>query len=297
SSAPYENKYTIAVKEIENGRVSGYINRNLKEGDVVEVMPPMGNFTYNFSPDNSKHYLFFAAGSGITPVISLIKQGLHEEPNSKFTLFFSNKTEQDIIYKNELEELAASHPNFKIYHVFTRQACDNKVLEGRINKQKCFDLMEAFPEIKNADEVFVCGPEPMILEVKKAFTEKGYQENQIHFELFTTPTQQPEALQGKTETDFQGKAHVIVIMDGEEYEFDMDASKENILDAAIEHGVDAPFSCKGAVCCTCKAKVMEGKAVMDMNYALTDEEVEEGYVLTCQAHPATPKVVVDYDEI
>lgn len=294
SSAPFENDFRIAAKKIQGGKMSSFLNDNLKEGDEVEIMTPQGNFVLN--PEDEKHYVGFAAGSGITPLISMIKTVL-SQTNSKFTLFFGNKTEASTIFKNELDALKGQYQErFQLNYIYSQQTANDKLFEGRISKTKFEELVRANIDLLKADGFYLCGPEQMINEVSEGLTYLGVNINKVHFELFIVPVKASES-QTIIESDFKGTSHVTVIMDGEEIEFDLASDGDFILDAAIDNGVDAPFSCKGAVCCTCKAQVVEGEVVMEMNYSLSDAEVQEGFILTCQAHPATDKVVVDFDVV
>ena len=289
SSAPQENEYRIGVKKINGGKMSSFLHDNLNVGDELEVMPPEGNFLLN---NVSGHAVGFAAGSGITPIISMIKTVL--QANGTFTLFYVNKTVEDVIFKNELESIKDRFPNnFILHYIYTREEIGNPLFEGRVTHDKCRELVCLTGDTLKADGYYLCGPEEMVANITDALKELGVNENKIHFELFTVTTKSSE--KPVLSSEFSGQSQVSVIMDVEEFDFELRGDGDFILDAAIENGADAPFSCKGAVCCTCKAKVIEGKAVMEMNYSLSDNEVEEGYILTCQAHPASERVVVDYD--
>lgn len=291
SSSPYvDNLYEVAVKQVKNGIVSTYINKELKEGDIVDVMPPQGNFILEPNIENSKHYVAFAAGSGITPIISMIKTVVSQEQNSRFTLIYSNKTKDKTIFEKELESL--KNNKFNIINIYTEEDTDDILTKGRITKEKAISILNKFG-LTNADEFYICGPEEMIFSVEKSLEEIGVNKDNVNFELFTTPTLLASE---ENNNSFEGDAKIIVIYDDEETEFTLNSKGDTILDAAMENDVDVPFSCKGAVCCTCKAIVTKGKAVMTANYSLTEDEVEEGYILTCQAHPASEEVVVDFDE-
>lgn len=293
-SAPHENDFRVAVKKITNGKMSSFLNDELKAGDVLEIMPPMGGFT--LAPENDKIYVAFAAGSGITPIISMIKSVLNNS-NSKFVLYYGNKTSDATIFKNELDELVKQFAGrLTINYIYTQQESANKLFEGRISRAKFEEFVRNNTEMLKADGFYMCGPEQMINEVSEGLEYLGVDKEKIHFELFTTPTVINDDVE-KTLSDFSGNAQMTVIMDGDEFEFELASDGDFILDASMDQGVDAPFSCKGAVCCTCKAQVIEGKAVMEMNYALSEEEVAEGFILSCQAHPASEKVVVDFDVI
>ena len=285
---------TVAVKRVENGLVSSYLNEVLKENDEIEVMTPEGNFTLETDQAKKRKFVGFAAGSGITPIMSMIKELSMDETETVFTLFYSNKMESDVIFKHQLDQLAGD--NLKINYIYTRQKLNNPLLEGRIDKSKATELIKADLSCLNADAFYLCGPEEMIFNVKSALEEFGVLNTKIKFELFTTPVLMAEKpKQQEADENFDGEALVTVIYDDEETDFNLNKDGDTILDAAMDNDVDVPFSCKGAVCCTCKAKVTEGKVTMDANYALSDQEVEDGYVLACQSHPASAKVTLDFD--
>ena len=285
---------TVAVKRVENGLVSSYLNEVFKENDEIEVMTPEGNFTLETGQAKKRKFVGFAAGSGITPIMSMIKELSMDETETVFTLFYSNKMESDVIFKHQLDQLAGD--NLKINYIYTRQKLNNPLLEGRIDKSKATELIKADLSCLNADAFYLCGPEEMIFNVKSALEEFGVLKTKIKFELFTTPVLMAEKpKQQEADENFDGEALVTVIYDDEEIDFNLNKDGDTILDAAMDNDVDVPFSCKGAVCCTCKAKVTEGKVTMDANYALSDQEVEDGYVLACQSHPASAKVTLDFD--
>ncbi len=294
SSSPSQNELRVAVKRIENGVFSAYATKTLKTGDSLEVMPPMGNFSVSPTATNCKNYVFFAAGSGITPVISMIKAILESEKDSTIFLFYGNKTAADTIFKNELDQLAAANPNFKLSYILSREESGNALTNGRIDKSKCDTLFNASLSSLELAGIYSCGPQEMIMAVKEYFISKGVNADKIHFELFTATA---PAKDTKTESSTVAvEASVTVIMDDEPYTFKLNTVGKSILQAAQDAGADVPFSCKGGVCCTCKAKVMEGSAKMDLNYALEADEVEAGFILTCQSHPTSEKLVVSFDE-
>ncbi|MDC0339072.1 FAD-binding oxidoreductase [Flavobacteriales bacterium] len=292
-SSPFSGEpIRIAVKRVDKGLVSNHINDVIKIGDQIEVMSPQGNFTLETSLEQ-KTYVAFAAGSGITPIWSMIKSVLDNEPGSKFVLFYGNKTSDSTIFKNEIDSLTGDR--LSVYHILSREETGNSITNGRIDKNKATELLKSNLDLLKSKAFFMCGPEEMIFNVKDVLQNLGVSEDKIKFELFTTPV----LLAAEKEVEvsnFTGTAKVKVIYDEEEITFDLSSDGENVLEAAMKHDVDAPFSCKGAVCCTCKAKVTEGKMIMDANYALSDEEVAEGFVLACQAHPASENVVLDFDE-
>ena len=292
-SSPFAGEeMRIAVKRVENGLVSNFINDSIKIGDRIEVMPPQGNFILETSKEQ-KTYVGFVAGSGITPVWSMIKSVLQNEPLSKFILFYGNKTSESTIFKNDIDSLVGDR--LIVHHILSREETGNTVLSGRINETKAIELLNSDLDLLKAHCYFMCGPEEMIFSVRNALQGLGVSDDKIKYELFTTPVLFAEEKEVVI-SEFKGMAKVKVIYDDEEVEFDLDSDGDNVLDVAMKHDVDAPFSCKGAVCCTCKAKVTQGRMTMDANYALSDEEVAEGFVLACQAHPASENVTLDFDE-
>jgi ring-1,2-phenylacetyl-CoA epoxidase subunit PaaE len=294
-SAPFENEWRVAIKQVEGGKFSSYANASLKAGDTLEVMTPTGSFTTELNPTNKKQYVLVAAGSGITPVLSLAKAILKEEPHSEVSLFYGNKGFASIIFREELEGLKNQYMDrLRLVHILSRESLGNPLQKGRIDAQKVKDLHKVFLQNQAIDAVFVCGPEEIIHAVKDSFTELGVDAKNIHFELFGTPVVKKEVA-AKANVE-QIISNVTVIIDGDSLEIALDSTAENILDAAQKAGGDLPFACKGGVCCTCKAKILEGTARMDVNYALEPDEVEAGYILTCQAHPTSEKLIVSFDD-
>ncbi|PBQ32509.1 phenylacetic acid degradation protein [Sphingobacteriaceae bacterium] len=293
-SSPYsEKELRVAIKEVNGGLVSTYINRELKVGDMIEVMTPMGNFHTVLSGAKSKNYVLFAGGSGITPMMSILKSVLYVEKQSKITLIYANRSEETSIFREELDVISGNNPNLTVVHVYDQPIQKISDLQtGILTTEKTKTLVETFGGL-NADEYFVCGPAPMMENVKTTLEALKVPKEKIHIEYFTAVIE--AVAKAEVATGGNVNAKVKVLQYGIETEFNLETSSISILDAAIEAGVDAPFSCKGAVCCTCRAKVLEGQVKMTANFALTDAEVEEGFILTCQAHPITPTVVIDYD--
>ncbi|NEN24411.1 2Fe-2S iron-sulfur cluster binding domain-containing protein [Cryomorpha ignava] len=295
SSPVADSDLRIAVKAVENGKVSTFLNNGISVGQELEVMNPMGNFFVEMPSDKEQHFVAFAAGSGITPILSLLKTALAVNETNKFSLFYGNKSTDDIIFKQELNELVVKYENrLQVHHILSREKTADKLFEGRISPEKCLDLLMNFEEIQNADAYFLCGPYDMTMGLKDKLIEFGIPKEKVHFELFTTVEKEtgPEIGESpSTSTDTK----VTIVLDGEETELTI-SGNESVLDAALDAGLDAPYACTGGSCCTCRAKLMEGSVKMDVNYALTDQEVENGYILTCQSHPTSPKIVVDYDE-
>ena len=295
-TAPFENELRVAVKKVEGGKFSAFANAALKAGDELDILPPTGKFNTKLSSQNAKQYLAFAAGSGITPVISIIKTTLQTEPASSFTLVFGNRGRSTIIFFEELEGLKNQYINrFNFINILSREKTDAPINFGRIDPEKLSALNKLI-DYKNTDEFFICGPEEMIFCVKDFLELLGIDKKKIHFELFTTPGQQLAVGKKQLAVNTSGPTSKITVkLDGRSFDFNLGFNSENILDAALKQGADLPFACKGGVCCTCKAKLLLGEVEMDVNWGLEQEEVEQGYILTCQSHPKTEKVVVDFD--
>ena len=296
-SAPFENELRVAVKKVVGGKFSTYANSILKAGETLEVLPPTGKFNTKLKTQNAKQYLAFAAGSGITPVISIIKTTLQTEPESSFTLVFGNRGRHSIIFFEELEGLKNKYLNrFNFINILSREKTDAPINSGRINADKLIELNKLI-DYKNIDDFFICGPEEMIFCVKDFLEQMNIDKKKIHFELFTTPgLKQSSVVSRESSANESGpQSKITVKLDGRSFDFNLGFNAENILDAALKQGADLPFACKGGVCCTCKAKLLEGEVDMDVNWGLEQEEVEQGFILTCQSHPKTEKVVVDFD--
>jgi len=298
-SAPSENDFRVAIKQTGGGKFSTWANLHLKKGDVMEVLPPTGKFNTPLNPSARKNYLAFAAGSGITPVLSILKTTLVTEPQSQFTLIYGNRERKSIIFREELENLKNKFMNrFQLIHILSREMTDSPIHQGRINEEKCEEISDKLVELETYDAIFLCGPEEMIFTVKKFLEQKGIGADKIHFELFNTPVSHQKELIIPTEKNTgipAGLSTIQIRLDGIVSSFTLSAEGDTILNAALKHGIDLPFACKGGVCSTCRAKLQQGEVEMDLNYALEAEEVEKGFVLTCQSHPKTENVFVDFD--
>ncbi|RMG83105.1 MAG: phenylacetate-CoA oxygenase/reductase subunit PaaK [Bacteroidetes bacterium] len=296
-ASPFENDLRVAIKKLEGGAFSTFANERLSVGDTLEVMPPAGNFhPAPLSPDHQKHYVAFAAGSGITPVISILKAVLETEPQSHFTLFYGNRYSDSIIFKEQLEGLKNKYiGRFSLHHILSQEHPGADLFYGRIDEEKCRIFCQTLIDWREVDAFFICGPEAMIYSVKETLLELGVEPNKIHFELFTSPV----GKLGRKNTASAPRSvisRVKTTIDGNTFEFDLTSPEDTILEAAHKTGADLPFACKGGVCCTCKAKLLEGEVEMEVNYGLEPEEVEQGYILTCQAHPKTERIVVSFDD-
>ncbi|MCW8876369.1 MAG: phenylacetate-CoA oxygenase/reductase subunit PaaK [Kangiellaceae bacterium] len=293
-------KLTVGIKRIETGVFSNFANEKLEKGMTLEVMPPQGHFYTEVDGGNNKHYLMVAVGSGITPMLSHIETILEAEPNSIVTLIYGNKSTPLMMFREKLCFLKNKFiTRLHWINLFTREENDAELFNGRISAQKLIDLHAAkMVDLDGVDEVFLCGPETMINEVNEFFKANNKPTENIHYELFFAGSAEESAHEKQAErVEKYGEkiAKVSVKVAGRKTLLDLAMGGDNILDAAMENGADLPFSCKGGVCATCKAKVVKGKVEMDMNHSLTPQEVEEGMILTCQSHPISDEVEVDFD--
>lgn len=293
----------VAIKRIEGGAFSNHAHASFRRGDVLAVMPPQGNFFTELDPSASRRYLCIAAGSGITPILSIVKSVLAREPRSEVTLIYGNQRTGTIMFREELGFLKNRYlGRFNWINILSREEQEASVLHGRINNRKGGELdRKHLITIRAFDEFFLCGPESMISEVSRGLRAEGIDESRIHYELFYANAEDAEQVIRKHHQraeQFGGRtARVSVTVGGRSGSFDLGADGENILDAAMAAGLDVPYSCKGGVCATCKAKLISGEVDMDINHALSAEEVAAGYVLTCQAHPISDAVALDFDQV
>ncbi|RZN84331.1 MAG: 2Fe-2S iron-sulfur cluster binding domain-containing protein [Winogradskyella sp.] len=296
-SSPLDKQWQVAVKQIPGGKFSTYVNEELKSGDRIEVMTPSGVFGVECSPNISKNYLFFSAGSGITPVLSMIKAHLAAESNSTCKLFYVNKTAKSIIFKEELEQLRNTYfGRLEIYYFLTKERRDIELFNGRFDDDKMQVLTKTFIDIPDTSEVFLCGPEQMVKYVSDYLIDAGLPKELVHFELFVTGLSEEDIKRAERLAQQNVEGTEVTIVDGgKEFLFTMTKEYDNILDAALGAGADLPFACKGGVCSTCKCEVIDGSVEMKINYALDDKEVSQNLVLSCQAVPTSDKVVVDFD--
>ncbi len=289
----------IGIKRVSGGRFSNWANDNLKPGDTLEAMPPTGGFHAPLQADAQKHYLGFAGGSGITPVLSIIKTTLAREPASQFTLLYANRSVSTIMFREELEDLKNIYMGrFNVIHILEDDAQEIDLFTGRIDAKKCEALFSGWIDIDAVDLAYICGPEPMMLGIVEALKQHGIDESRIKYELFETAAATGQRAEQPSPRRAEGLEEVeaSVTLDGTTRVFRMSKTGQSLLEAALENHLDVPFSCKSGICSTCKAKVLEGEVEMVANHALEDYEVEQGYVLTCQCHPVSDRVAVDYDQ-
>lgn len=293
-----EGLLQVGIKKVDGGAFSTWANEEIKVGDKLEAMPPMGSFHTSLDAGAAKHYLAFAGGSGITPVLSILKTVLAREPQSRFTLVYANRAVNTIMFREEIEDLKNLFMGrLNIIHVLESDAQDIDLFAGRVDAEKCGLLFKSWIHLDDIDAAFICGPEPMMLAIAEALKEHGMKDEQIKFELFASS--QPGRARQKVVSDAASRKDnqttAKVTLDGESRTFKMPKDM-SLLEAAIENNVDAPYACKAGVCSTCRAKVLEGEVEMITNHALEDYEVDRGYVLTCQCLPISDNVVFDYDQ-
>ena len=289
-SSPKSDSFTIGVKKVDKGGFSDYANTKLAAGDVLEVMPPEGRFTFG-SKGSPKNIAAFAAGSGITPIMSIAKAVLESDPKSRFVLVYGNKSYKETMFYTDLVKMELDHSNRFFVYFVTSQTQEDDSLFGRIDTSTVNYALKNKHKNIDFDGYYLCGPEKMIDLVSDTLQENDISKEKIHFELFTSTEildELPEKPEGQTE--------LTVTVDDEEFSLTMN-KKERVLDAVLKEQIDAPYSCQGGVCSSCIARVTEGKAEMAQNQILTDGEIEEGFILTCQAHPLTPVLKVDYDDV
>ena len=295
-SAPGDGPLEIGVRIQPDGRFSGFVAEHLHAGDVLQVMPPFGQFHASIDPANEKTYLAFASGSGITPIISIMKATLGQEPGSRFLLFYGNRRQNTTMFIDDLYALKNRFPErLQLYFLFTREEPEYPIFSGRLDHEKTGELYRKFCNGLDPDEAFICGPDTMIETVRTALRELGMDDEVIHAERFGAPRKKPLASPSEpatAELDFS----ITVIMDGHKKSFQMSSEGGSIVDAAAENGIELPYSCKAGVCATCRTHVREGEVRMDSNYGLEPWEVEKGYVLACQSHPVSDRVTLDYDK-
>jgi ring-1,2-phenylacetyl-CoA epoxidase subunit PaaE len=294
-----ENELRVAIKKLEGGKFSSHAHDHFKPSMVLDVMAPTGNFILNLQREHKKHYIAFAAGSGITPVISLLKTILFSEPLSRCTLVYGNRNRSSVIFREELLALKNVYPErFQLILIFSREKMDAPVFEGRIDASRCEMLFKHIMPMAPDQEYLICGPAPMIFAVRDWLFTKNIPDKKIHFELFSDPGESgntyKKIIPWKEESAGK-KSQVTIRLDGISTEFQIPVEGPTILEAAIQDGADLPYACRAGVCASCRAKLVKGKVTMDQNYALAEVELDEGFILACQSHPASDKLEIDFD--
>jgi len=298
-SSPHEDELRVAIKKVEDGLFSSHAHETFKKSVVLDVLAPTGNFYLPLQASNKKHYVAFAAGSGITPVISILKAILKEEPLSRFTLIYGNRNRSSVIFREEILAFKNDHPEqFQLIPVFSREKMDAPVFEGRIDAAKCEIIFKQIVPLAADQEYLLCGPAPMIFAVRSWLMGKKVEEKKIHFELFSDPGESGPSgkkISGDKKESSEKKSLVTIRLDGVSADFQIPVEGPSILEAAIGAGADLPYACRAGVCASCRAKLVNGKVTMDQNYALAEEELEQGFILACQSHPASEKLMIDFD--
>ncbi len=290
-SSPESGDLRIAVKAVKNGYFSKFANDQLTIGKVLEVGTPEGKFTFEPDASKQKNYAAFVAGSGITPVMSILQTVLEKEPNSTFILVYGNKSIPDTIFYNQLHELQQKYVGrFFVHYVFSQQKIDDQLF-GRIDKSAVNFVLKNKHKEKDFDKFYLCGPEEMINLVTSVLKENNIKEKDIKFELFSASSSENEISKS-----LEGHTKITILLDDDETSFEM-SQKQNVLEAALKQGLDAPYSCQGGICSSCLARITKGSAEMKKNTILTDKEIAEGLILTCQAYPTSSEIFVDYDDV
>jgi ring-1,2-phenylacetyl-CoA epoxidase subunit PaaE len=290
-SSPNSDELRIAIKSVQNGHFSKFANENLKVGDIIEVGQPEGRFVFEPNAEKQKNYVGFAAGSGITPIMSIIQSVLESEPKSSFVLVYGNKTPEDTIFHQQLHDLHLKYvARFFVHYVYSKVNVEGELF-GRIDKSVVNFVLKNKHKEKEFSKYYLCGPETMINLVSDVLKEHHVAEKNILFELFSNQAGENEAAKSA-----DGHSKITIMVDDEETTFEM-SQKQTVLEAALKHGIDAPYSCQGGICSSCLARVTNGTAVMSKNSILTDSEIANGLILTCQAHPTSTEIYVDYDDV
>lgn len=294
-----DGELRVAVKRVAGGRFSAFANDVLAAGDVLEVMPPAGSFNVQLNPARQGNYLAVAAGSGITPILSIIKTTLEHEPHSRFTLLYGNRASTSALFREQLEDLKNRYlQRLNLIFVFSREQQDIDLYNGRIDADKCNLLFSRWLDAPCLDAAFICGPQSMTEMVRDSLKANGLAAERIHFELFAAADNEQRRQQREAaRVENPQSSQITVISDGRALAFDLPRNTLSVLDAGNAIGAELPYSCKAGVCSTCKCKVIEGEVEMDSNHALEDYEVAAGYVLSCQSYPLSAKVVLDFDQL
>jgi ring-1,2-phenylacetyl-CoA epoxidase subunit PaaE len=295
SSPDADGEWRVAIKKVQGGRGSVFLNEQVKIGDVLEVMAPEGNFTAPFSADRKKHYVLFAGGSGITPMLSILKTVLKTEPSSSVTLFYGNRDRESVIFFKQLQEIQSAHPDrFRVLHILENSGSDETgIQKGILDTEKNNSLIAEYIKEAALCEYFICGPGPMMECVKESLKNSGVPDNLVHIEYFSSGAPVKGSEQKENVSGYKN-AEITIICDGDEVHTVL-MSNESVLEAALRNNLDAPYACQGGSCCTCRAKLIEGKVEMKVNYALLESEVKEGFILTCQSYALSETLIVDYD--
>lgn len=295
-SAPFEGELRIAIKRVQDGVFSSWAHRELRPGHTIEVMEPSGSFHVPLAPELARHHVAFAAGSGITPILSILKTLLAEEPHSRATLIYGNRSSSSVLFKEELENLKDRYlDRFNLIFVLSREHQDIDLFNGRIDRSKCDQLLEHWIDPADIDFAYLCGPQSMMLDVSDSLQAHGLDKDRIKQEMFGAAPPVGTVRTARVIADSQPDCRVSVLLDGRRREFVMQRQNETLLDAALEQGIELPYSCKGGVCSTCRCRLTAGEVDMDVHFALEDYEIARGFILACQSYPVTNEIALDFD--
>lgn len=296
-SAAHERELKIVIKRVADGRFSSWAHDHLRVGQLVECMEPAGHFHVPLEPDRARHHLAFAAGSGITPILSLIKTTLHAEPLSRFSLIYGNRASSSVILREELEDLKDQFlSRFNLVFVLSREQLDIELFNGRIDREKCDRLLESWLDADDIDVAYICGPRSMMEAVSASLRAHGLDKSQVKMELFDAGLPLATALRRPPATEKGSQCQVTIIQDGRTRQLEIEKAQMTLLDAALEQGVELPYACKGGVCSTCRCKLVRGEVDMDAAFALEDYEIARGFILTCQSFPVSDELLLDFDQ-
>jgi len=291
-----EQLLQVAIKRVADGAFSNWAAETLRVGAVIDCLAPAGHFGVPVEPESERHHVAFAAGSGITPVLSIIKTVLSSEPASRVTLFYGNRASSTVLFKEELEDLKDRFmARFRLVFILSREQQEIELFNGRIDRAKCDALLERWIDPADIDVAYICGPKSMMSEVSESLRARGVDKARIRLELFDSGLSREPRQRPLTPVKGTSECTVTIVQDGRRREFGMPKNQQTILDAALEHGIELPYSCKGGVCSTCRCKKVKGEVDMDTVFALEDYEIERGFVLACQSFPVTDEVVLDFD--
>lgn len=295
-SAPFEGEVRIAIKRVQDGTFSSWAHREMQPGHTIDVMEPSGSFHVPLNPALTRHHVAFAAGSGITPILSILKSILVEEPRSRVTLVYGNRASSSVIFKEELENLKDRYlDRFNLIFVLSREHQDIDLFNGRIDRAKCDQMLERWIDPADIDFAYLCGPQTMMTAVSESLQAHGIALDRIRQELFGSSQGTAPRIRAASAEQTERDCKVSVQLDGRRREFSMERQRDTLLDAALEQGIELPYSCKGGVCSTCRCKLTAGEVEMDVHFALEDYEIARGFILTCQSYPLTKEIALDFE--
>jgi len=296
-SGVQEQQLRIAIKQIADGAFSNWAAENLKVGYQIDSLVPTGNFRIELDSTARNRYVAFVVGSGITPILSIIKSTLKEEPHSQFTLFYGNRFSSSIMFREEIEDLKNKYlQRLQVIHILSREKQDIAMFNGKLDKQKCLHLLKYWFGERPVSYAFLCGPQTMMAQTEEALKEFGVKAHNIKYELFANPLQQMSSIREQLSNKDYNEHTLLLTIDGRQHQLQMGTGQQSVLDTAIMNGIEVPYACKAGVCSSCKAMLVDGNVEMDANFALEDYEIERGYVLTCQSYAISSTLSIDYDQ-